>query len=112
MIGIIRFAGRSRCSDDPRVLRSDARESLEDLLALVPTVQESEVVAHHDDGVEHAEVRLAAPREIAQRDRVRLFQTSLFCDLDRKRRPVDANDIEAAMKIIAGSARSMGVEVK
>ena len=31
---------------------------------------------------------------------------------ERKMKDLNANDVEAAMKIIAGSARSMGVEVK
>ena len=31
---------------------------------------------------------------------------------ERKMKDLNANDVEAAMKIIAGSARSMGVEIK
>ena len=31
---------------------------------------------------------------------------------EAKMKDLNANDIEAAMKIIAGSARSMGIEVK
>jgi large subunit ribosomal protein L11 len=36
----------------------------------------------------------------------------VFQKAEKKMGDLNANDVEAAMKIIAGSARSMGVEIK
>lgn len=50
---------------------------------------------------------------VPQRDKVgKLSQAQLKTIAETKMEDLNANDIEAAMKIVAGTARSMGVEVE
>lgn len=50
---------------------------------------------------------------VPQRDKVgKLTQSQVRAIAENKMEDLNANDVEAAMKIVAGTARSMGVEVE
>jgi large subunit ribosomal protein L11 len=50
---------------------------------------------------------------VPQRDKVAKLSSSQVRDIAEKKMPdLNANDVEAAMLIVAGTARSMGVEVE
>ena len=50
---------------------------------------------------------------VPQRDKVAKLSSSQVRDIAQKKMPdLNANDVEAAMLIVAGTARSMGVEVE
>ena len=58
-------------------------------------------------------LKLKSGSAVPHRDKVgRLSKDQLRSIAETKLPDLNANDIEAAMKIIAGSARSMGIEVK
>ena len=58
-------------------------------------------------------LRLKSGSAVPHRDKVgRLTQAQLTSIAEMKMTDLNANDVEAAKKIIAGTARSMGVEVE
>jgi large subunit ribosomal protein L11 len=58
-------------------------------------------------------LRLKSGSAVPHRDKVgRLTQAQLTSIAETKMADLNANDVEAAKKIIAGTARSMGVEVE
>ena len=58
-------------------------------------------------------INLPKGSSVPNRDKVgKITRAQLTVIAETKMEDLNANDIEAAMKIIAGSARSMGIEVK